>query len=130
MHEIFYVYDPHDEAAARKLVLEMAGWRVTAMLSGRECIERLASQKPDLVLLDVLIEGENGFEICRRIRELYKPVELPVVLCSTIYRSRIYRDEAAQAGAQSYLLSPVAPAELIRNVGALLGGPIVPVRRA
>jgi CheY-like chemotaxis protein len=129
MQEIFYVYDPHDEAGQRNLTLEAAGFSMFAMKSGRDCIERLASHKPDLVLLDVLIEGENGFVVCRRVRELYKPSELPVILCSTIYRSRIYRDEAALAGAQRYLLSPVPAEDLVREVGDVLKGRLLPARR-
>jgi CheY-like chemotaxis protein len=116
MLEIFFVYDPNDAATQRKLYLEQGGYLVTPMRSGRECLERLPNHKPDLVLLDVLVEGPNGFDVCRSIRSMYKPNELPVILCSTIYRSRIYRDEAVLAGAQRYLLSPVRPEDLLTHV--------------
>jgi CheY-like chemotaxis protein len=129
MQEIFFVYDPHDAATQRKNYLESSGFVVTPMRSGLECLERLPSHKPGLVLLDVLIEGPNGFEICRRIRNMYKPHELPVVLCSTIYRSRIYRDEAALVGAQRYLLSPVRPEDLLRSVTEAIENRMAPQGR-
>jgi DNA-binding response OmpR family regulator len=73
-----------------------------------------------LVLMDVLLEGKNGFDVCRAIRERYTARELPIVLCSHIYRSRIYRDEAAAVGAQKYLLLPMKLDEMLDHVNQLV----------
>jgi len=122
MQEIFLVHDVQESAATRTSFLEMSGYHVVAMKSGLDCLERLEKHKPALVLMDVLIEGLNGFETCRRIRAKFKPEELPVILGSTIYRSRIYRDEALKAGAQRYLLRPIKLDDLVKHVSEVLSG--------
>ena len=126
MQTIHLVHDQQESAATRKSFLEMSGFRVVLIRSSRECLERIALEKPDLALIDVLIEGLNGFELCRRIRTTFEPAELPVILGSTIYRSRIYRDEALRAGAQRYLLRPVKLDELVRQISEVLSGPCAP----
>jgi len=122
MQTIHLVHDQQESAATRRSFLEMSGFRVVPIRSSRECLERIALEKPDLALIDVLIEGLNGFELCRRIRTTFEPAELPVILGSTIYRSRIYRDEALRAGAQRYLLRPVKLDELVRQISEVLSG--------
>jgi CheY-like chemotaxis protein len=118
---IFFVHDIQESPLTRKHFLEMSGFDVTLMRSGDECLKAMTVTKPALVLMDVLLEGKNGFEVCRAIRELAGPTEVPIVLCSHIYRSRIYRDEAVAAGAQRYVLLPVKLDELLAQVVELTG---------
>lgn len=122
MQDIFFVHDHQESPATRKANLELAGFAVTLMRSGEEVLKALNSKKPALVLMDVLLDGKNGFEVCRAIRERVGPGEVPVILCSHIYRSRIYRDEANAAGAQRYLLLPMKVEELVANVTDLAIG--------
>lgn len=128
--EIFLVHDQQESPAPRQDFLEMAGFRVTAMRSGAECLELLATRTPDLVLMDVLLEGANGFEVCRRIRERCTADELPIVLGSMIYRSRVYRDEAFAAGAQLYLLRPVKLDDLVAQIREVLAARRTPTSAA
>ena len=113
---IFFVHDFQESPLTRKHYLEMSGFDVTLMRSGDECVKAMAATKPALVLMDVLLEGKNGFEVCRAIRELAGAAEVPVILCTHIYRSRIYRDEAVAAGAQRFVLLPVKLDELLAHV--------------
>ena len=113
---VFFVHDFQESPLTRKHYLEMSGFDVTLMRSGDECLKAMSATKPALVLMDVLLEGKNGFEVCRAIRELASATEVPVVLCTHIYRSRIYRDEAVAAGAQRYVLLPVKLDELLAQV--------------
>lgn len=122
MQHIFLVHDQQESPATRKANLELAGFEVSLMKSGEEVLKALAAKKPSLVLMDVLLDGKNGFEVCRAIRERCAPGEVPVILCSHIYRSRIYRDEANAAGAQRYLLQPMKIEELVANVTDLACG--------
>jgi DNA-binding response OmpR family regulator len=122
MQQIFLVHDQQESPAARKANLELAGFKVVLMRSGEEVLNALAAEKPALVLMDVLLDGRNGFEVCRSIRERVAPGDVPVILCSHIYRSRIYRDEAVSAGAQRYLLLPMKIEELVANVTELTLG--------
>ena len=122
MQHILFVHDFQESPLPRKNYLEMSGFQVTLLRNGTECLKLLAREKPALVLMDVLLEGKNGFEVCRAIRERCTSAELPIILCSHIYRSRIYRDEAAAAGAQRYLLLPIKLDELLAHVTELAAG--------
>lgn len=120
MKQIVLVHDQQESATPRKSFLEVSGYGVTLVANGGEALTRIDELKPDLVLVDVLLEGLNGFEVCRKLRDSYGPDELPVLLSSAIYRSRIYRDEAVAAGAQGYILKPCEPDELVREVAQAL----------
>jgi len=126
MQTIFLVHDSQESPATRKANLEMAGFEVALMRSGEEALKALSAKKPALILMDVLLDGKNGFEVCRAVRERFGPGEVPIILCSSIYRSRIYRDEANAAGAQRYLLQPMKIEDLVSNVSDLAVGSAKP----
>jgi len=128
MQEILFVHDFQESPVTRKNCLEMSGFQVTLLKSGDECLKRLTQRKPALVLMDILLEGMNGFGCCRAIREIVTPEEVPIVLCSHIYRSRLYRDEALAVGAQRYLLLPMKPEELLKQLIELTASKDAPVR--
>jgi chemotaxis family two-component system response regulator PixH len=85
-------------------------------------MEAIADSPPHLLILDVLIDGRNGFEVCRQVRGLLPPDRLPIILCSDVYRSSVFRREATDAGAQFYLLTPIDMDELMKHVRALTQG--------
>jgi len=120
MKNIVLVHDKQDAATPRKSFLEVSGYSVRLVANGDDAFEEIDKDRPDLALIDVLLEGLNGFELCRKLREKWGPDELPVLLSSGIYRSRIYRDEAVAAGAQGYILKPCEPDELVREVSQAL----------
>ena len=122
MKDLFLVQDPQENSWRRKQLLESAGFEVTLFASGEELLERLSVQRPDLVLMDVLLEGRNGFQICRQIRLRWKPHEVPVLLTTSVYRHERYRKEALESGASDLLLEPVGLAELTSRIQACLGG--------
>lgn len=130
MQEIFLVHDEQESAATRKSFLEMAGYHVTMMKSGTEVLEALDAQVPSLVLMDVLLEGLTGFDVCRQIRARFTAQRLPILLSCTVYRSRIYRDEALAAGAQGYILRPVKLEDLVAQVAEVLSRQSSPVQAA
>ncbi|MCP3917483.1 MAG: response regulator [bacterium] len=121
MREIFLVHDELETHWIRQHFLESSGYRVVALKSGQDCLDAMNDHKPDLILMDILIDGRNGFEICRQIRREFLAEELPIILCSEIYRSRLFQDEAINAGAQRYVLKPCRLDELAHTVHEVLG---------
>jgi CheY-like chemotaxis protein len=121
MKRIFLVHDQQESPHLRAQDLEAAGYQVHLMKSGVQCIERLASGLPNLLIMDILLEGKHGFDVCRQIRRQYTPQELPILLCSDVYRSRPFREEANNAGAQAFLLTPITARDLLDAVAALTG---------
>jgi len=122
MRTIYFAHDQQESPEARKHFLELAGYVVRLFPSyGALQTELQNGPPPDLVLIDVLLEGKNGFDAARVISELLPKRGFPLILCSSIYRPRPFRDEALRCGAQDYLLLPMAPDEFLRRVNQAIG---------
>jgi len=119
MKDIYLVHDDQESPVQRKNFLEMAGYNVTLLQHGEDCLRLVGRNKPSLVLSDVLIHGMTGFELCRRIRDQFSKVELPVILATTIYTLPIFQEEAAAVGAQRYLIKPIKLNELLAHITRL-----------
>jgi CheY-like chemotaxis protein len=113
VHSIFFAHDQQEDPEARKKALEEAGYQVTLFENGEKMIAQLESELPALILMDILLQGPTGFDVCRRVRSLLDAGQMPIVLGSRIYRSRVYREEAAAAGAQRYIRYPVDLEEMV-----------------
>jgi len=109
-----------DDAALREalaLVLDLNGFEVTTAAGGREAIRTLSSDRPDAVILDVLMPGLDGLEVCRRIRA--SGDRMPVLMLTA--RAEVSERVAGlEAGADDYLAKPFAREELIARLRALL----------
>jgi two-component system, OmpR family, phosphate regulon response regulator PhoB len=81
MKTILVVDDDQEIVEVVQLVLEMEGYRVQTSLDG-SCFRRLSAELPDLVLLDVLLAGEDGREICRHLKASGHTKTMPVILFS------------------------------------------------
>lgn len=130
MKDLFLVQDPQETSWRRKQLLEAAGYEVTLFASGEELLERLAVQQPTLVLMDALLEGRNGFQICRQIRLRWTPEEVPVLLTTSVYWHERYRLEALASGASDLLIEPVGLPELTARIQACLSGEPAPATAA
>ena len=102
---------------ALELLLSLNGFEVTIAADGRECIRTLALDRPDAVILDVLMPGLDGLEVCRRIRA---GGDRTPVLMLTARAEVSERVAGLEAGADDYLLKPFAREELIARLHALL----------
>jgi CheY-like chemotaxis protein len=80
---------------------------------------RVRARLPALVLLDVLIDGRTGFDLCRLLRERHTAAELPIVLGCHVYQGAEHEAEAERAGAQAWLSLPVEPEDLLSLVASL-----------
>jgi adenylate cyclase len=99
-------------------VLEPGGFSVTSASSGPEALELLASELPDLVLLDVQMAGMNGYEVCRRIRENEATALIPVVMVTS--HDSEARIDGIRAGADDFVTKPFDHQELLLRVRSLV----------
>jgi PAS domain S-box-containing protein len=113
--------DDNDGARyAKSRILSRAGFVVIEAANGTEALERARDSLPDLVLLDVKLPDINGFEVCRQIKAAPETAAILVLQTSAAAVQSIDRIRGLDGGADSYLIEPIEPAELIAHVRALL----------
>lgn len=99
-------------------VLAPRGFGVLGARSGSQALEQVARDPPDLILLDVLMPGMDGYETCRRLRQAPQSHFLPVVMLTASQEGD--RLKALEAGADDFIAKPFDTAELLARVGSLL----------
>ena len=95
------------------------GYEVTATPDGDEALLLASEIQPDLVILDWMIEGTSGIEVCRQLRRNKQTAGLPIVML-TARDTEDDRIRGLDTGADDYLTKPFSPRELIARVGAVL----------
>ncbi len=113
---VLVVEDETSIASFVALYLKNAGYRIGTVGTGREALERVAADKPDLVVLDLMLPDIDGLEVCRRIR---RASDIPILMLTA-------RDEdvdkiiGLEVGADDYLTKPFNPRELVARVKSIL----------
>ncbi len=113
---VLAVEDDERIRTALRLALEDEGWHVNEAESYEEALERFTSDNTDVVLVDIMLPGLDGFELCRSIRRIS---HVPIIMVTARDDTR---DVVAglEAGADDYLTKPFAPKELCARIRALL----------
>jgi two-component system alkaline phosphatase synthesis response regulator PhoP len=111
-----------DEADIRELIkfnLEQEGFAVEEAATGAEGLERIKRRQPDLVLLDLMLPGMPGLEICRAVRSAKETAALPILIV-TAKGTEVDKVLGLEMGADDYVVKPFSPRELIARVKAVL----------
>jgi DNA-binding response OmpR family regulator len=134
--KILVVDDDLDTLKLVGMMLQRQGYTIVAAINGAQALAKVTAEKPDLILLDVMMPDIDGFEVCRQIRANPTFSSTPILM----FTAKTQVDDKVQgfeAGADDYLPKPTHPAELLAHVKALLGrsraaagGATLPVKKA
>ncbi len=116
---ILVVEDERDISALVAYHLAREGYRVRTAEGGPEAIEAMASERPDLIVLDLMLPGLSGYEVLSEMRRKPELADVPVILL-TARRDEADRVKGFELGADDYLTKPFSPRELVLRVGAVL----------
>ena len=121
---ILLVDDDPDFVAAVKVILEKGGYDVNVAYDGKEGLEAVAEQRPDLIVLDVMMPVMNGHEACAKLKADEKTSGIPIILLTAVAdrvaTSTYTHRDMLESEAEDYMPKPVEPDELLERVKSWL----------
>jgi two-component system alkaline phosphatase synthesis response regulator PhoP len=100
--------------------LGMEGYDVVTALDGEQALERIRSEKPDLIVLDIMMPKLDGYEVCKTIKSDPATKQIPVILLSAKGRN-VDQKMGFDVGADDYITKPFSPRKLVERINQLLG---------
>ncbi|MDY6781030.1 MAG: response regulator [Cyanobacteriota bacterium] len=120
MKTVLLVEDSLTDRNVMTSYLQQAGLLVVSAGSVEEAQEKLSQKKPDLIVLDVILPGQSGFEMCRELKTNPETSKIPVIICST-KGTDVDKIWGNMLGADAYLIKPVQNDELKITLQKCLG---------
>ena len=117
IQKILLVDDSKTELHYMSELLGKSGFSVRTAENGEEALKRLGEDKPDLILMDVVMPGQNGFQLTRAITRDPRFVNVPVIMC-TSKNQETDKVWGMRQGARDYIVKPVDPTELMAKIHA------------
>jgi DNA-binding response OmpR family regulator len=119
MMRVLVVEDDRDIAELVRRYLERAGFEVSLVASGQDALSRLAADRPDLMVLDLMLPEVDGIEVCRIARGNAATAAMPIIML-TARADEAERIRGLEIGADDYIAKPFSPNELVARVRAVL----------
>ena len=118
IQKVLLVDDSKTELHYLSEILLKRGYVVRTAENGEEAMQRLAEEKPDLILMDVVMPGQSGFQATRALSKDEATKTIPVIIC-TSKSQETDRQWGMKQGARDYVVKPVKGPELIAKIAAL-----------
>jgi DNA-binding response OmpR family regulator len=118
--KILLVDDSNTVILMEKMILSKSPYDLVVAKDGQDGVEKATSEKPDLILMDVMMPRLNGFEACKRLRAQNETAAIPIILVTTRGEEESVRS-GREAGCNDYLTKPINGGELLTKVRGYLG---------
>ena len=100
--------------------LGMEGYEVLTALDGEQALEKARAEKPDLIVLDIMMPKLDGYETCKLLKADTNTKDIPVILLSAKGRN-VDQKIGFEVGADDYITKPFSPRKLVERINAILG---------
>lgn len=118
IQKVLVVDDSKTELMFLTEILHQQGYQVRTSENAEQALARLEEEKPDLILMDVVMPGQNGFQLTRSLARNTKFADVPIIMC-TSKNQETDRVWGLRQGASDYITKPVNPQELQAKIAAL-----------
>ncbi|HBW61585.1 response regulator [Comamonas kerstersii] len=118
IQKVLVVDDSKTELMFLTEILHQQGYQVRTAENAEQALTRLEEEKPDLILMDVVMPGQNGFQLTRSLARNTKFADVPIIMC-TSKNQETDRVWGLRQGASDYITKPVNPQELQAKIAAL-----------
>lgn len=119
MRTALIVEDSLTEMQVLARCLQLGGINVVVAHTGEEALATVSRQKPDVIVLDVVLPGCSGFEVCRELKANAETNRIPIVICST-KGGEMDRFWGMKQGADAYITKPIDQEEFVQTVKQLI----------
>ncbi len=119
MNTVLLVEDSLTERETLTRYLQAASLVVVSVNSVEEAREKLSQKKPNLIVLDVILPGQSGFELCRDLKNHPDTKSIPIIICSS-KGTTVDKTWGTMLGADAYITKPASEQELLNTVRQLL----------
>ncbi|VEP14952.1 Response regulator receiver protein [Hyella patelloides LEGE 07179] len=119
MNTVLVVEDCLVDRKAIEFSLKQNGFEVLTAQNGEEAIQKLRNYQPDVIILDILLPGYSGFEICRQFKTDPKTKKIPIVFCSS-KATELDKFWGLKQGADAYLTKPIVSQEIIPIINQVI----------
>ena len=121
MPKILFVEDESNHIAIYKTKLEQEGFDFLAAMTGEEAIPMIKVEKPDLILLDILLPGDqNGIDVLAKLKKDPSTQNIPIIVF-TNYDEKEFREQASTLGANDFVLkSDITPSQIVEKIRQIL----------
>ena len=117
--KILIVEDEESLLKLESILLATRGYLVKGVTDGLSALKEVETDRPDLVLLDIMMPGIDGFEVCRRIKENALTRDIPVVML-TAKKSSADQSRGLAVGADAYITKPFKSGKIVETIEGLL----------
>lgn len=117
--KILVIDDNPSSLRLTRYTLEKKGYQIITASDGLEGLRKAREEHPDLIILDVMLPGLDGYEVCHQLRQKPETATLPILMIS----AKAHQDDkdiALRVGADDYLTKPVEPSTIVARVESLL----------
>jgi two-component system alkaline phosphatase synthesis response regulator PhoP len=113
--KILVVDDEPNIIKVLKSRLSHSGYDVITAVSGRTCLKKAKDEKPDLILLDILLPGLNGFEVCKHLKKDKETKDIPIIMLTSLAQEKDL-SKGLEEGASCFITKPFNPADLLYEI--------------